>query len=59
VKKSPEFWQLLLFDVLKHLCNKKKTNAELQSIIMDLLENPEAAEYLITFRIELVRYLYK
>lgn len=26
---------------------------------MDLLENAEAAEYLITFRMELVKYLYK
>jgi hypothetical protein len=26
---------------------------------MDLLDNAEAAEYLITFRMEMVRYLHK
>ena len=59
-KQSPEFWQYLLYDILKMLCNKAKSQKELQVYLYkELDQNTDAMNYLLTYRMEIVKSLQK
>jgi hypothetical protein len=57
--RSPEYWQQLLYDVLKQVCNKRKNLTDLRITLLDLLQSDEAVNYLVSFRKELVMCLHK
>ncbi|CAD8152858.1 unnamed protein product [Paramecium pentaurelia] len=57
VKASPEYWQLLVFDLLKDLCDKTLTNQVLECKFYDILKNVKAAQFLLIYRKEIVKYL--
>lgn len=57
-KASPEFWKLLLFDLLKKLVEfKELSNEDLSHQLNTLIQDEQAIKYLVTFRKELCEFL--
>lgn len=57
-KKSPEFWKLLLFDLLKKIVEcKDMPDEELSHQLNTLVQDDSAIKYLVTFRKELSEFL--
>lgn len=56
---SRDYWQLLMFDLLKELCDLKNSISDLEIKLYSMLKNVEAVKYLLTFRKEIVAYLHK
>lgn len=56
---SQQYWELLLFDILRELSNPKLSNAELEIRLFAMLKNVEAIKYLLTFRKEMVVYMHE
>lgn len=59
MQKSPEFWQLLIYDILKLLMKKTINNNTIKIEVIKLLDSEEIANYLIEFKDDLVKYLKK
>lgn len=57
VAASPEFWHLMLYDMLRELCDPKCTNRELELKFFELLKSAEPVQFLLTMRKNIVAYL--
>jgi hypothetical protein len=54
---SPEFWQLVLYDILKMVADPRKTDKQLNDELFAHLPDHQAIKYLTTFRKEITLYL--
>lgn len=54
---SPEFWELVLYDILKMVGDQKKPDRQVSEELYLLIPDNQAIKYLITFRKEISLYL--